>query len=324
MAQRRRSLSGIKPTGNPHLGNYLGFLKPALALQDSRDTFYFIADYHALTTVRDPKELRSQTYDLVATFAALGMDFDRHTFFRQSDVPEVTEVTWLLSNVTPLGLLMQAHAYKDAKSKGEDMHDGLFQYPVLMAADILIYDSHEVPVGKDQKQHLEMTRDMAQRFNNAYGETFIVPEARIEEEVATIPGLDGRKMSKSYGNEIPLFSTEKQLRQTVMRIVTDSKTVADVKDPDTCNVFQLFRHFATPAEQAQWAQRYRAGGMGYGEIKQAAFEAINREIATFRERYFALRKDERQLDSILAKGGAKARAVAKEVTLRARKRVGLS
>jgi tryptophanyl-tRNA synthetase len=324
MTQRRRSLAGIKPTGNPHLGNYLGFLKPALALQDSRDTFYFIADYHALTTVRDPKVLKEQTYDLVATFAALGMDFERHTFFRQSDVPEVTELTWLLSNVTPLGLLMQAHAYKDAKAKGEDIHDGVFQYPVLMAADILIYDSHEVPVGQDQKQHLEMTRDIAQRFNHIYGETFIVPEPRIEEEVATIPGLDGRKMSKSYGNEIPLFSTEKQLRQTVMRIVTDSKTVEDVKDPDACNVFQIFRHFATLEEQERWARRYRAGGMGYGEIKQATFEAINREIGPFRERYFALRRDEAQLNAILAIGGAKARKVAQEVTLRARKRVGLS
>ena len=231
MAQRRRSLSGIKPTGNPHLGNYLGFLKPALALQESRDTFYFIADYHALTTVRDPKLLKEQTYDLVATFAALGMDFEKHTFFKQSDVPEVTELTWLISTVTPLGLLMQAHAYKDAKAKGEDINDGVFQYPVLMAADILIYDSHEVPVGQDQKQHLEMTRDIAQRFNYIFGDTFVLPEPRIEEEVATIPGVDGRKMSKSYGNEIPLFSTEKQLRTAVMRIVTDSKSVEDVEGP---------------------------------------------------------------------------------------------
>jgi tryptophanyl-tRNA synthetase len=324
MTVRRRSLSGIKPTGNPHLGNYLGFLKPALALQESRDTFYFIADYHALTTVQDPALLREQTLDLVATFAALGMDFERHTFFRQSDVPEVTELTWLLSCVTPLGLLERAHAYKDAVAKGEEVNNGLFLYPVLMAADILIYDSHEVPVGKDQKQHLEMTRDIAQRFNNAFGETFIVPEPRIEDAVATIPGLDGRKMSKSYGNEIPLFSTEAQLRKTVLRVVTDSKTVEDPKDPDTCNVFQIFRHFSTAEEQRQWAARYRAGNMGYGEIKQAAFEAINREIGPFRERYFALRKDVPALKAILSHGGAKARAVAQGVTLRARQRVGLS
>jgi tryptophanyl-tRNA synthetase len=209
-------------------------------------------------------------------------------------------------------------------AKGEDIDDGLFQYPVLMAADILIYDSHEVPVGRDQKQHLEMTRDIAGRFNHRYGETFVVPEPRIEEEVATIPGVDGRKMSKSYGNEIPLFSTEKELRKAVMRIVTDSKGVADAKDPDTCNVFQIFRHFAAPAAQAQWAERYRAGGMGYGEIKQAAFEAINGEIGPFRERYFALRQDEACLDGILAQGGAKARKIAQGVVQRARRRVGLS
>jgi len=322
--QRRRSLSGIKPTGTPHLGNYLGFLKPALKLQDTRDTLYFIADYHALTTVHDPKVLSSETYELVAAFAALGMDFERHTFFKQSDVPQVTELAWLLSCVTPFGMLTQAHGYKDAVAKGEDVDDGLFQYPVLMAADILIYDSDEVPVGRDQKQHLEMTRDIAGRFNHRYGQTFILPEPRIEEDVATIPGVDGRKMSKSYGNEIPLFSTEQELRKAVMRIVTDSKTVADVKDPDTCNVFQIFRHFADSEAQAHWAKRYRAGGMGYGEIKQAAFEAINAEIGPFRQPYFALRKDEARLDAILAQGGAKARAIAQEVVHRARRRVGLS
>ena len=189
MTKRKRTLSGIKPTGNPHLGNYLGMLQPALAMQATHETFYFIADYHALTTVNDPKELRESTYDLVAVFDALGMDFKAHTFFRQSDVPEVTELTWLLSCVTPMGLLERAHAYKDARQKGQEIIHGLFAYPVLMAADILIYDSHEVPVGKDQKQHLEMTRDIAQRFNHVYGETFIVPEPRIEEVVATIPGL---------------------------------------------------------------------------------------------------------------------------------------
>lgn len=324
MAERKRSLSGIKPTGTPHLGNYLGFLKPALALQESRDTFYFIADYHALNTVQDPAELKDQTYELVAVFAALGMDFERHTFFRQSHVPEVTELTWILSTVTPFGLLTQAHAYKDAVAKDEPVYDGLVQYPVLMAADILIYDSNEVPVGRDQKQHLEMTRDIAQRFNHIYGETFVLPEPRIEEEVATIPGVDGRKMSKSYGNEIPLFSTEAELRKAVMRIVTDSKTVAEPKDPDTCNVFQIFRHFATPEERTRWAQRYRAGGMGYGEIKQATFDVINREIGPYREKYFALRKDEQRLDAILAAGAKKARAIAQGVLLRARRRVGLS
>ena len=322
MTPKRRTLSGIKPTGVPHLGNYLGMIKPALALQATHDAFYFIADYHALTTVRDPQAMRDQTYDLVATFGALGMDFERHTFFRQSDIPEVTELTWLLSCVTPFGLLERAHAFKDARAKGVDVEHGLVTYPVLMAADILIYDSHEVPVGRDQQQHLEMTRDIAQRFNHLFGETFIVPEARIEEAVATIPGIDGRKMSKSYGNTLPLFSTDKALRKAVMRIVTDSKGVEDAKDPDACNVFQIFRHFAPPQAQAEWAARYRSGGMGYGEIKQAAFEAIDAEIGPFREAYFALRADQERMEAILATGAAKAGAAARDVLNRARERVG--
>jgi tryptophanyl-tRNA synthetase len=293
-------------------------------MQSTHETFYFIADYHALTTVTDPVELRESTYDLVAVFDALGMDFENHTFFRQSDVPEVTELTWLLSCVTPMGLLERAHAFKDARQNKQEVSHGLFAYPVLMAADILIYDSHEVPVGKDQKQHLEMTRDIAQRFNHLYGETFIVPEPRIAEAVATIPGLDGRKMSKSYDNVIPLFSTEKQLRKSVMRIVTDSKAVEDPKDPHTCNVFQIFRQFADAKQQAEWAGRYREGGMGYGEIKQATFEVINQHLAPRRERYFKVREDKAHLDAILAEGGRRAREVAREVLGRARKRMGLS
>jgi tryptophanyl-tRNA synthetase len=251
------------------------------------------------------------------------MDFEAHTFFRQSDVPEHVELAWVLSCVTPIGLLERAHAFKDAKAKNEEINHGLYAYPVLMAADILIYDSHEVPVGKDQKQHLEITRDIAQRFNHLYGETLVVPEARIEEEVATIPGIDGRKMSKSYHNVLPLFSSGQELRKTVMRIVTDSKTVAEPKDPDTCNVFQIFRHFAPKAEQETWARRYREGGMGYGEIKEATFRAIDREIAPYRERYFALRPDTGALDRILAQGAEKARSVASRVMDRVREKVGL-
>ena len=322
-AHPKRTLSGIKPTGQPHLGNYLGFLKPALEMMDTHECFFFIADYHALTTVRNGAELRENTYDLVAVFAALGMDFERHTFFRQSDVPEHVELAWVLSCVTPIGLLERAHAYKDAKAKGEEINHGLYAYPVLMAADILIYDTHEVPVGKDQKQHLEITRDIAIRFNNAFGDTLVVPEPRIEEDVATIPGIDGRKMSKSYGNVLPLFSTEKELRKAVMRIVTDSKGVEEPKDPDSDNVFQILRHFATAEERAHWAKRYREGNMGYGEAKQAAFEAINREIGPFRERYFALRKDPAALDQILRRGAEKAHAVASVVMDRVRNKVGL-
>lgn len=322
MTATRRTLSGIKPTGKPHLGNYLGMIKPALALQETREAFYFIADYHALTTVRDPVEMREQSHELVATFAALGMDFERHAFFRQSDIPEVTELAWILSCVTPMGLLERAHAYKDAKARGEDINHGIFAYPVLMAADILIYDSHEVPVGKDQKQHLEMTRDIAQSFNRTFGETLVIPEARIEEDVATIPGIDGRKMSKSYRNELPLFSTEKELRKAVMKIVTDSKGVEDAKDPESCNVFRIFSHFAPREAREEWAARYRAGGMGYGEIKQAAFEAINAEVGPYRERYFEIRGDVPRMESILATSAAKARAIAREVVNRVRERAG--
>jgi tryptophanyl-tRNA synthetase len=323
MSEAKRTLSGIKPSGQPHLGNYLGFLKPALQMMQTHECFYFIADYHALTTVRSAEELRGSTYDLVAVFSALGMDFGRHTFFRQSDVPEHVELAWVLSCVTPIGLLERAHAYKDAKAKGEEINHGIYAYPVLMAADILIYDSHEVPVGRDQKQHLEITRDIAMRFNHIFGETLVVPEARIEDEVATIPGIDGRKMSKSYGNVLPLFSTEKELRKTVMRIVTDSKSVEEPKDPDTDNVFQILRHFATEQEREHWARRYREGHMGYGEAKQAAFEAINREIGPYRDKYFAIREDLPALDRILRQGAEKARAVASQVMDRVRKKVGL-
>ena len=200
MGSKPRSLSGIKPTGTPHLGNYLGMIKPAIQLQETHQTFYFIADYHALTSVRDPEQLRENTYDLTAIFAALGMDFENHAFFRQSDIPEVTELTWILSCITSKGLMERAHAYKDAMAKDQEVSMGLFCYPVLMACDILIYDSNFVPVGQDQRQHLEITRDLAIRFNHLYGEAFVIPEAIIEKEVATIPGLDGRKMSKSYGN----------------------------------------------------------------------------------------------------------------------------
>ena len=288
---RLRALTGIKPSGTPHLGNYLGALRPALQLQQTHDTFYFIADYHALTTVREPAQLKEHTYDLVAVFAALGMDFDQHTFFRQSDIPEVTEFSWILSCITAKGLLERAHAFKDAQSKQQEVNLGLFCYPVLQAADILLYDSNFVPVGKDQKQHLEMTRDIALRFNHLYGEDMlVVPEPLIGEEVATIPGLDGQKMSKSYNNVIPLFAPAKQVRKSIMRIQTDSLGVEDSKDPDQCNIFQLYRHFTTAEEQATLAERYRAGGMGYGEAKQQLFEVVEQELGEAREAYFELRE----------------------------------
>ena len=321
---RLRALTGIKPSGTPHLGNYLGALRPALQLQQTHDTFYFIADYHALTTVREPAQLKEHTYDLVAVFAALGMDFDQHTFFRQSDIPEVTEFSWILSCITAKGLLERAHAFKDAQSKQQEVNLGLFCYPVLQAADILLYDSNFVPVGKDQKQHLEMTRDIALRFNHLYGEdVLVVPEPLIGEEVATIPGLDGQKMSKSYNNVIPLFAPAKQVRKSIMRIQTDSLGVEDSKDPDQCNIFQLYRHFTTVEEQAALAGRYRAGGMGYGEAKQQLFEAVEQELGEAREAYFQLREQPKTLEGILEKGRDKGRRVALEVRKRVRSSVGL-
>ena len=323
MGSKPRSLSGIKPTGTPHLGNYLGMIKPAIQLQETHETFYFIADYHALTSVRDPKQLRENTYDLTAVFAALGMDFENHAFFRQSDIPEVTELTWILSCITSKGLMERAHAYKDAMAKDQEVSMGLFCYPVLMACDILIYDSNFVPVGQDQRQHLEITRDLAIRFNHLYGEAFVIPEAIIEKEVATIPGLDGRKMSKSYGNVIPLLAPEKQFRKAVMKITTDSKSVDEPKDPETCSVFALYKCFASKAEQDSLAERYRAGGMGYGEAKQVCFEALNAELKGPREIYQQIRNDKTKLAGILESGRDKARVIARDVTDRVREKVGL-
>ena len=323
MGSKPRSLSGIKPTGTPHLGNYLGMIKPAIQLQETHETFYFIADYHALTSMRDPKQLREHTYDLTAIFAALGMDFESHAFFRQSDIPEVTELTWILSCITSKGLMERAHAYKDAVSKDQEISVGLFCYPVLMACDILIYDSNHVPVGQDQRQHLEITRDLAIRFNHLYGEVFVIPEAIIENNTATIPGLDGRKMSKSYENVIPLFAPEKQFRKAIMKITTDSKSVEESKDPETCSVFALYSCFSTKADQEALAERYRAGGMGYGEAKQLCFEALNAELNEPREIFQQIRNDQSELDGILESGRDKARAIARQVTDRVRSKVGL-
>jgi tryptophanyl-tRNA synthetase len=323
MGSKPRSLSGIKPTGTPHLGNYLGMIKPAIQLQETHETFYFIADYHALTSVRDPEQLRENTYDLTAVFAALGMDFENHAFFRQSDIPEVTELTWILSCITSKGMMERAHAYKDAMAKAQEVSIGLFCYPVLMACDILIYDSNFVPVGQDQRQHLEITRDLALRFNHLYGEAFVIPEAIIEKEVATIPGLDGRKMSKSYGNVIPLLAPEKQFRKAVMKITTDSKSVDEKKDPETCSVFALYKCFAGKEEQQALAERYRAGGMGYGEAKQVCFETLNAELKGPREIYQQIRNDNTKLNGILESGRDKARVIARQVIDRVRGKVGL-
>src|SRR5207253_10233928 len=264
------------------LGNYFGAIKQHIALQNEAECFYFIADYHALTTLQDPAVLRENVHDVALAYLALGLDPNKATFFRQSDVPEVTELTWILSTVTNMGLLERAVSYKEKVDKGIEASVGLFSYPMLMASDILIYRSHLVPVGKDQVQHIEMTQDIAGRFNRAYKEVFPIPQYRLDKESKVI-GTDGQKMSKSYGNTIEIFAEGKPLRKTVMGIVTDSKQVADPKDPEHCNVYALYRLFATEAERAAMAERYRSGGMGYAVAKEALLEKINAHFEPARQ-----------------------------------------
>jgi len=324
---RKRSLSGIKPNGDPHIGNYLGMIRPAIALQDNYDAFYFVADYHALTSTHDSAAMRRHCYDITATFLAFGLDPERAVFWRQSDVPEVCELTWILSCMTSMGLLERAHAFKAARDRGEEgsINHGVFAYPVLMAADILLYDSDVVPVGKDQVQHIEMARDMAQRSNHIFGDgTLKLPKAVVKADVHTIIGTDGRKMSKSYDNTIPVFLGAKKLRKACMGITTDSKAMEEPKDPDTCNVFSLYRLFASPAQQDELAAQYRAGGFGYGHAKQALFEAMDAHLGPARERYQQLRADEPALESVLVAGAERAREVALPVLARVRERIGLS
>jgi tryptophanyl-tRNA synthetase len=324
-ATRKRALSGIKPTSTPHLGNHLGMVLPAIALQETHDCFYFIADYHALTTVHDRQKLRQHSYQIAAYFLAFGLDPERSCFFRQSDVPEVCELSWILSCIVNMGLLERAHAWKAAKDRGnegEAVH-GLFAYPVLMAADILIYDADCVPVGKDQVQHVEMTRDMAERFNFEFGHTLRIPSALVREEVHTVPGLDGRKMSKSYDNTITLVSPPKKLRQQLMQVVTDSTPREAPTTPETCTVFALYKLFASPEQSADMAERYRAGGYGYGHAKQALFELVDAQVAPARQRYEALLAEPEHLEDILLAGAERARRVARSVLDRVRDQIGL-
>jgi tryptophanyl-tRNA synthetase len=323
---KKRSLSGIKPTGFPHLGNYLGMIRPAIDLQDEFESFYFAADYHALTTVKDPNALRSSVYELTAYFLAFGLDPHKAAFFRQSDVPEVTELTWMLSCVTHMGFLERAHAYKAAKDTGTqtEINHGIFTYPVLMAADILIYDSDVVPVGQDQIQHLEMTRDMAQKFNHAFGAEFLkLPEAKVRKDVAVVPGVDGRKMSKSYDNLIEPLLPPKKLKKQCMSIETDSAALEDSKDPDACNVFALYKLFSTTDEIVEMRNKYEAGGYGYGHAKLALFDTLKDYFSPFRAKYEALREDEDYLEEVLASGAAKVRPVVDKVMDRVRSAGGL-
>ena len=322
-SHKKRSLTGLKPTGNLHLGNYLGALKPAFELSKSYDCIYFIADLHSLTQNRDADALASQTLDQVATWLAIGLDTDQHILFRQSDVPSVTELTWYLSCVTGHGLLEKAHAFKDAQAKNQEVNMGTFCYPVLMAADILLYDTDVVPVGKDQKQHVEMARDMAGSLNSLYGELLKLPEPVIQEEVMLIPGLDGRKMSKSYNNEVPLFCDEKTLRKKLMSLKTDSSGMEEPKTLAGTTLGELFALFGTKAQHEDLAVRLAKGGMGWGHAKDELFVVINDHVKEMRERYQEFRKDEALLRKELAKGAEKAQAVASQTITRVRHAVGL-
>jgi tryptophanyl-tRNA synthetase len=331
MEQSKISLSGIKPTGTPHLGNYLGMIRPALELAETYRALYFIADYHGLTTIRDGKEFERLTYDVAAVWMALGMDPGKVIFFRQSDIPELFELTWILACFTSKGLLNRAHAYKamvdvnlkSGRDADEGVNIGLYTYPVLMAADILLYGSHVVPVGEDQRQHIEIARDLALAFNNNYGNILEIPEAIIQENVAVIPGTDGRKMSKSYDNVIPIFAPTNQLRKRIMGIVTDSRPPEEPKDPDQCNVFNIYRHFASPEDVHAMRNLYLRGGFGYGEVKQALFEVLEKKFGPARSRYEEFVKDRAGLERMLLEGAEKARAMGAPIMRKARKAIGV-
>lgn len=318
-----RALTGIKPTGAPHVGNLLGAIRPALDLQSSYEAYYFIASYHALTTTHNAEDMRKAVLEVASTWLALGLDPARTCLFNQHDVPEVTELAWILSCVTGKGMLDKAHAFKDAEATGRDINVGIYTYPVLMAADILIFDSDVVPVGKDQKQHVEIARDIALRFNHQFGDTLKLPQPLIRDEVATIPGLDGRKMSKSYENAIEIFLPPKQLRKKLMTIQTDSTPMGSPLNPDTCNVFALYKLFATAEQTADLASRYRAGSLGYGHAKQELFEVMDVTLAESRERYFEFLSRPTDVREILEGGAARARAVARTTVDRVRNRVGV-
>ncbi len=319
-----RILSGIQPSGTLHLGNYFGMMRPAIELQEKGEAFYFIADYHSMTTLTDAAQRRRNTLDVALDFLACGLDPKRTVFFRQSDVPEVTELTWLLSTVTPMGLLERAHSYKDKIAKGIAPSHGLFAYPVLMAADILIYDSNVVPVGRDQKQHVEMTRDIAIKFNEQYGETFVIPAPQIREEVAVVPGTDGQKMSKSYGNTIEIFGDEKAVRKKIMGIVMDSRTPAEPKpDADKNLAVQLLKLVAPAGVGQDFENRLRAGGLGYGDLKKALFEHYWNSFADARRKRAELAANLDYVNQVLAGGATKARTLARQVLKRARKNSGL-
>lgn len=318
-----RILSGIQPSGVLHIGNYFGMMQPAIALQSEGEAFYFIADYHALTSLRDPAALRENSRRVALDFLACGLDPQKGALFRQSDVPQVTELAWILSPSTPMGLLERAHSYKDKVARGLAASAGLFTYPVLMAADILIYDSDVVPVGRDQKQHVEIARDLAAKMNEAYGPILKMPEPRINAATEVVPGVDGQKMSKSYGNTIEIFGEEKETRQRVMSIKTDSTPVEAPKDAETSVIFQLYSLFASPDEIAELRADFARGGRGYGDFKKQLFAKLWEYFEPMRERREKILAQRGYIDEVLAVGALRANAVASEVMERVRSAVGL-
>jgi len=318
-----RVLSGIQPSGRLHIGNFFGAMRQHLKLQAEHDCFYFIADYHALTSNPEPADVAQHSLDVTMDYIALGLDTKKTIFWRQSDVPEVLELAWLLSCVTPMGLLQRCTSFKDKVVQGISPNHGLFAYPLLQAADILIYKSDLVPVGADQKQHIEVTRDIAMRFNNAYGEVFTVPKEYIIESVAVVPGIDGRKMSKSYNNTIGIFEPEKSAKKKIMSIITDSTPVEAPKNPDRCNVFALLKLVASAEELAEWGKRYRSGGMGYGEAKKRLAELLMEYFAPFQQKRTELENNISYVKEVLADGAERAKAVAAKVLEQARQSIGL-
>src|SRR5947207_3580770 len=318
-----RILSGIQPSGALHIGNYFGMMQPAVALQAEGDALYFIADYHALTTLRDAAALRTNSRRVALDFLACGLDPGRATLFRHSDVPQVTELAWILSTVAPMGLFERAHSYKDKLARGIAATVGLFSYPILMAADILIYDSDIVPVGKDQKQHIEMTRDLAVKMNEAFGQIFKLPEARIQAATETVPGIDGQKMSKSYGNNIDIFGDEKEMRKRVMSIVTDSTPVDAPKDPSNSTILKLYSLVASKDEVGDMRERFLKGGVGYGDFKKQLFEKLWEYFAPMRRRREEILSDKSYVDGVLARGAKRANEIADVIMERVRKAIGL-
>ncbi|MFN3405882.1 MAG: tryptophan--tRNA ligase [Cytophagaceae bacterium] len=319
-----RILTGIQSTGRPHLGNILGAIVPAIELSqnEKNESLFFIADLHTLTAIKDPEERKSNTYAVAAAWLAFGFDTDKNIFYRQSDVPQVCELAWYLNCFTPYPMLANAHSFKDKSDRLSDVNAGLFTYPVLMAADILLYDADIVPVGKDQLQHLEITRDIAQTFNGRYGDTFVLPQSKIDESVMIIPGIDGKKMSKSYNNYIDIFLPEKDLRKKVMSIITDSKAMEEPKDPESCNVFQIYKVVADKENTEKLRQKYLAGNFGYGHAKQELFEQIMTRFSKEREQFNFFINNLAELENQLKKGAHKASVIADDVLGRVREKLG--